>query len=133
MNTLEIAQGKRVNQTYESHAQVKDLLNLLHDYYALSWPEIARLPELCPPGEPEIPFSTLAKIAKTGRIPQKWRYRFPGSGPIDNRPRTSIHKKNMQSTAQTIKNQIEPEDRAELIKLLADDPQLPIIVLIWNK
>lgn len=133
MEIYKIAQGEQIELNFADHKAVKDLLIQLHDYYDLSWPQIAALPSINPPGENEIPFSTLAKIARIGIVPEKWRSRFPGVGAIDNRPRISIHKINMRSASQTIINNLTPENKFELIKYLAEDPDLPAVIMILTK
>jgi len=48
-----------------------------------------------------------------------WCRRFPGVGAIDDRPRITIHKENMQAAAETIINHVKPTSRLEeLITLL---------------
>lgn len=67
-----------------------------------------------------IPHSTLANIPKTGVVPNKCRLRFPGVGAIDDRPRITIRKENMESSATTIIKPVKPtsndgrRDSAEL-------------------
>lgn len=119
MRIAQIARGENITLELEDHAQVKELLNQLHDYYSLSWHKIAELPAINPPGEDPIPFSTLIKIVNSRKVPLKWRARF-GIGAIDNRPRTMIHKENMRSTAQTLKNHVTLENRIELIGILRE-------------
>ena len=113
-----IANGEIVSVAFSDHGEVADLLNHLHDYYDLSWPKIAELPTINPPERRKIPIATLARIARTRVVPKKWRHRFRGIGPVDNRPRRAIHTENMKSAAETIWNQVDHEIIPELIDRL---------------
>lgn len=130
MDTYKIAQGKQIRLKFESHKEVSELLNQLHDYYDLSWPKIAKLPAINPPGADQIPFSTLANIAKTGIVPAKWRDHFSGVGAVDSRDRITIRKDNMKSSARTITKHLSLEKRLELIKLLAEDEEISAKIII---
>lgn len=130
MKIYEIAQGKQIRLRFNSHKEVSALLNQLHDYYDLSWPKIAELPAINPPRSDQIPFSTLAKIAKNSIVPTKWRDHFSGVGAIDDRPRITIRKDNMRSSARTITKHLSLEKRLELIKLLAEDEEISALIIV---
>lgn len=117
MEIFEIAQGSTIKIRCQKHREVAYILNHLHDYHELSWPKIADLPAINPPGEERIPISTLSKIAETGIVPKKWRFKF-GVGAIDTRKRFAIYKDNMERTAKLIERHIPPEKRRELINIL---------------
>jgi len=115
-----IANGETVKIDYRDHGDAAHLLNTLHDYYNLSWPKIATLPTINPPGRDPIPVATLARIAETGIVPKKWRGHFPGVRAIDKRKRISISKTDMRKAANTIRNNIEPDQQRELVELLSE-------------
>lgn len=132
MEALSIIEGKTTSLRFKNHSDVSDLLKTLHDYYDFSWPKIAALEAINPAGMEPIPVSTLAHIAETKIVPEKWRSRF-GVKAVDNRPRIAIRKDNMRSTYQTIKKHIPIEQRIELIRLMAEDPEMPLIILITKR
>jgi len=100
--------------SYTGHKDATERLRLLHEYYELSWPQIARLEEY-----QGIPPSSLAKMAKSEIIMKKWRHRFPGVGAVDNRPRVAVHMHNTDSGARTINRHIKDTGALEnlIIKL----------------
>lgn len=120
METYRIARGEQIELHFSSHEDAAWFLNHLHDYHDLSWPKIAQLPSINPPGEEPIPISTLANIAETGIVPKKWRPRFPGVKAIDKRQRISISKNEMQKAKLTIINNLEPKKALELTILLQE-------------
>jgi len=117
MDIFRIAQGETIRIQCKEHKSVAELLNHLHDYHELSWPKIAALPAINPAGEEPIPISTISKIAETGIVPKKWRFKF-GVGAIDSRKRFAIYKDNMERSAKLIERHIPPEKRQELITIL---------------
>lgn len=91
---------------FKGHKDVAERLRILHEYYEMSWPAIARLEEFQgPPGDDPIPASTLANIAETKKVPKKWRYKF-NLGAVDDRPRVTVHMHNTTSGATTINRHI---------------------------
>jgi len=113
MDINAIANGSPIRPHFKGHSEVAFLLKQLHRYYDLSWPKIANLPAINPPGLEKIPIATLVKISNTGVVPQKWRDHFLGVRAVDNRPRIAIHKEDMESAAETIVKHIKPESKID--------------------